>query len=79
MTNISCCDYNKNLIPILYEYENKSIRYRLGCKMYGVSHLVCKECLSQICVDDSMDSPINLYKDVQDYKQKVLWRFDIDN
>ena len=61
---INCCDYNKNLIPILYEYENKNIGYRLGCKMYGVSVLRCKECMSDICVDDSLDSPQALYKDV---------------
>lgn len=77
--NSSCCNYNKNLIPILYEYENKSARYKYGCKMYGVSVLRCKECMSDICIDDSLDMPQNLYKDVNDYKNSVLWRFDIDN
>lgn len=55
-----CPDCSGELMPVYFteeEYvvEPSGIRYKTGRKRKAVSHLVCKVCLKNICVDDTFD------------------------
>lgn len=70
---MECCNFTKNLIPIIYEYTNKRNE-----KIYGVSHFICTECMSNICVDDSFDKKASNYNNINDYAFNTLIKYNIE-
>lgn len=69
---MTCCNRNKNLIPILYTYSDKQGRAR-----FGVDKFICSCCMSNICVDDSLDRYADRFKDIEDYARSILWKYSL--
>lgn len=64
-TNIAlygfCDRCGGTLIPVWFIEEETKIEhgnmYKTGRRRQACSHLVCGECLNNVCVDDSFDGP----------------------
>lgn len=70
----TCCDFSKNLIPIIYKYTGKT-----GHDYYGVDYFVCATCMSNICVDDSYDRRASHYKNIEEYiHSETLRKFGVN-
>lgn len=69
-----CCEIKANLVPIIFRYHSD----KLEADMYGVSHFVCTECMSNICVDDTFDQIASGFLTVKDYATKVLSIYNIE-